>query len=104
MPIHLTFRASLFLSCIAAIAPVSAMANDAAEDRDYLGREIVVNGTREGYASDDGSSGTKTPTPLIDVPQTISVLTEEQLDDQTVTTLNDARTRSEERSVGQKGI
>lgn len=66
------------------------MANDAAEDRDYLGREIVVNGTREGYSSDDGSSGTKTPTPLIDVPQSISVLTEDQLDDQNVTSLNDA--------------
>src|SRR3546814_5652646 len=66
------------------------MANDAAEDRDYLGREIVVTGEREGYASDDGSSGTKTPTPLIDVPQTISVLTEDQLDDQAVTSLNDA--------------
>ncbi|MBA4164720.1 MAG: TonB-dependent siderophore receptor [Erythrobacter sp.] len=85
-----SLRSSLLVSCIAATLPTAAMANDAAEDRDYLGREIVVTGEREGYASDDGSSGTKTPTPLIDVPQTISVLTEDQLDDQAVTSLNDA--------------
>ena len=85
-----SLRASLLVSCIAATLPAAALANDAAEDRDYLGREIVVSGAREGYASEDGSSGTKTPTPLIDVPQTISVLTEDQLDDQAVTSLNDA--------------
>ncbi|KUO49509.1 MAG: TonB-dependent receptor [Sphingomonadales bacterium BRH_c42] len=85
-----TLRASLLISCVAAIVPTAAIASDAAEDRDYLGREIVVTGEREGYGIDDGSSGTKTPTPLIDVPQTISVLTEDQLDDQSVTSLNDA--------------
>lgn len=90
MPPLPAFRVSLLVSCAVALVPIAAAANDAAEDRDYLGRDIVVTGAREGYASDDGSIGTKTPTPLIDVPQTISVLTEDQLDDQSVTSLNDA--------------
>ena len=50
----------------------------------------MVTGTRAGYVSPDGSTGTKTPTPLIDVPQTIAVITEDQLDDQAVTHLQDA--------------
>ncbi len=44
----------------------------------------------DGYVNDDGSSGTKTPTPLIDVPQAIAFITEDQLEDQSVRQLGDA--------------
>ena len=51
---------------------------------------IVVLGERQGYASDDGASATKTPTALIDVPQTVTVVTRQQLDDQATQQLGDA--------------
>ncbi|MXO47385.1 TonB-dependent siderophore receptor [Erythrobacter vulgaris] len=71
-----------------------AMANtgaDAQPERDYLPSDIVVKGERaEEYGSDDGSTATKTPTPLIDVPQSVAFITEDQLEDQAVHQLNDA--------------
>jgi catecholate siderophore receptor len=46
------------------------------------GQQIVVIGHSEGYLATDSVTATKTDTPLIDVPQTISVVTRERLDDQ----------------------
>ena len=61
------------------------------QDRDYLPTDIVVKGQRaDDYGTDDGSTATKTPTPLIDVPQAVSFITEDQLEDQAVHQLNDA--------------
>ena len=51
---------------------------------------IVVTGERHGYAIGDGSTATKTPTPLIDVPQSITVVTRQQLDDQATQQLGEA--------------
>ena len=79
--------AALAAAALAAAAP--ALSEDAG-DREYLPRDIVVIGEQQGYASDDGSSGTKTPTALIDVPQAVSVITRDQLDDQGTRGLNDA--------------
>ncbi len=76
------------LAAPAVFAP--AFADDAAAPGDYLPGDILVVGQRDGYASQDGSTGTKTPTPLIDVPQTITVITEDQIDDQAITQLVDA--------------
>ena len=76
------------LVCASALS-VPAFADDAAPG-DYLPGDILVVGQRDGYASEDGSTATKTPTPLIDVPQTVTVITENQLDDQGVSQLNDA--------------
>ncbi|ANY19479.1 putative TonB-dependent receptor BfrD precursor [Tsuneonella dongtanensis] len=90
-PLRLT--AALASAAVCAIsAPVAAMEGEAGADApgDYLPSDILVVGQRDGYATDDGSSGTKTPTPLIDVPQTIAVITENQLDDQGITQLGDA--------------
>lgn len=50
---------------------------------------IVVTGESDGYRAIDANAA-KTPTPLIDVPQTVAVLTRDQLDDQGVQQLNDA--------------
>lgn len=69
---------------------VAAAPAQADEQRDYLGNEIVVSAQREGYAATDGSSGTKTPTPLIDVPQTVAVITADQIEDQNLHQLGDA--------------
>ena len=59
-------------------------------DDDAAPAPIVVTGERAGYAIDDGSSATKTPTALIDVPQSVTVVTRQQLDDQAVQQLGDA--------------
>ena len=88
-----TFRSGLFLgAAIASAIATPASANTESEDgatpeRDYLPADIIVTGKREGYDTDDGSTATKTPTPLIDVPQSATFITEDQLEDQTFPTL-----------------
>jgi len=88
-------RLALLASVAAAPAAMSApaMASAAAEadaQRDYLPSNIIVTGERDTYVNDDGSTATKTPTPIIDVPQAVTVITADQLEDQGVTSLNDA--------------
>lgn len=86
-------RFVLLAGCAVLALPGIASAETGADapDRDYLPREIIVTGEQdEGYAVDDGTSGTKTPTPLIDVPQTIAVITSDQLQDQAITQLGEA--------------
>lgn len=87
-------RAALLTGTALLFAPLPALAaeaeTDANPDRDYLPSTIVVVGTIDGYITEDGSSGTKTPTPLIDVPQTIAVITNDQLQDQAITQLGEA--------------
>ena len=67
-------------------AEAAVMAADAAAD----GPAIIVYGRPDGYDIEKTPTGTKTDTPLVDVPQTISVISREQLDDQGVLNLNDA--------------
>jgi catecholate siderophore receptor len=75
--------AGVSIVCIAAtLAAVSpANAEDVAAD-DYDGETIVVTGASDGYAASNIVTATKTDTPLLDVPQTVNVITREQLDDQ----------------------
>ena len=89
---HFT-KIALLLSGTAMAAPAAAstVAADGQPERDYLPTDIVVTGERaEGYNNGDGSTGTKTPTPLIDVPQAVSFITEDQLEDQSIRQLNEA--------------
>jgi iron complex outermembrane receptor protein len=44
--------------------------------------EIIVTGVLEGYSAADSSSATRTPTPLNEIPQSVSVLTGKLLADQ----------------------
>ena len=91
-------RSMLLCGSALLLAPLPAFAAEtadagAAEERparDYLPNEIVVTGAVGEYAVEDGSTGTKTPTPLIDVPQAVSFITEDQLEDQAIHQLNDA--------------
>src|SRR5688572_11608867 len=59
-------------------------------DEDAAPEPITVTGERIGYAIGDGSTATKTPTALIDVPQSVTVVTRQQLDDQATQQLGDA--------------
>jgi catecholate siderophore receptor len=61
-------------------APVQAA--DAEADAVDDGRAIIVIGEAEGYVATNSVTATKTDTPLRDIPQTINVVTREQLDDQ----------------------
>ena len=88
---RITLALCLATASSLASAAHAAESADAQPDRDYLPREIVVTGDRmDGYDNDDGSTATKTPTPLIDVPQSVSFITEDQLEDQATHQLNDA--------------
>ncbi len=74
----------------AGAAPALAAEAEIKEDRTYAPTDIIVTANWSGYAADDGSTSTKTPTPLIDTPQAVSVVTRDQLDDQNVRQLGDA--------------
>lgn len=50
---------------------------------------IIVTGLRDGYAIEQSSTATRTPTDLNDTPQAISVVTEAQIDDQAMLSIAD---------------
>jgi iron complex outermembrane recepter protein len=52
--------------------------------------ELVVTGEQDGYRVPNTTTGTKTDTPLRDIPQSIQVVPQEVLRDQQVTRLEDA--------------
>lgn len=82
--------ASAALLPMAAQAEEVPMAADAGDSGDGADRRtIVVTGHVDSYRA-DSANGLKAPTPLLDVPQSVTVLSREQLDDQGVTQLGDA--------------
>ena len=82
---------SVVLAASVAGAVDAAAADPGDPDRDYLPSDIVVRGKRtDGYTNDDGSSATKTPTPIIDVPQAVTAITSDQLEDQNIRQLGEA--------------
>lgn len=52
-------------------------------------RTIIVTGLSDGYLATNSITATKTDTPLMDIPQTINVVTRDQLDDQAHHSLTD---------------
>ncbi|MEI6640548.1 MAG: TonB-dependent siderophore receptor [Novosphingobium sp.] len=78
--------ASLLLAT-SALLPLAAQAEEAGDEAGHP--VIVVTGVADSYHADT-AAGVKAPTPLIDVPQTVTVLTRQQLDDQGVSQLGDA--------------
>lgn len=51
--------------------------------------EILVTGESRGYVAVNSVTATKTDTPLLDIPQSINVITRQQLDDQAVHSLGE---------------
>ena len=68
------------------VNPFPALAEDTAADDS---RTIIVTGRSEGYRAIETTSGTKTATPILDVPQSISVVTAAQLSDQAIRSIAD---------------
>lgn len=84
----------LFLStCLATIMlPGTALATDVAGDANGDGasaQDIIVTAAQDGYRIDETSSATKTKTPLVNVPQSVSVVTKRQIDDQAIRSVTD---------------
>ncbi|MFB2772368.1 TonB-dependent siderophore receptor [Pelatocladus sp. BLCC-F211] len=52
--------------------------------------ELVVTGEQDGYSVTDTTTGTRTDTPLRDIPQSIQVVPQQVLRDQQITRLDDA--------------
>lgn len=74
------------LACALIACIPSARAADA---ETFDGTPIIVTGVRDGYRTIETTSGTKTRTPILDVPQTIDVVTEEQISDQAIRSMAD---------------
>jgi catecholate siderophore receptor len=78
------------LSCVLAgpafAAEGAASAVDAAVD---AGDPIIVTGNRQTYAVPQTSTATRTPTDLNDIPQSISIVTERQIQDQSLQSIAD---------------
>lgn len=53
------------------------------------GARETAHGPTEDYVANRGTTGTKTDTPIIETPQSISVITEQQIEDQGAQTLQD---------------
>jgi catecholate siderophore receptor len=79
----------VFMGCAAIALAVGcsglAVAEEAADD----GRTIIVTGRIDGYRAVETTSGTKTSVPILDVPQSISVVTSEQINDQAIRSVAD---------------
>lgn len=67
----------------------SSVTSDAATAPSWIG-DIIVTGARETYAAPDTSAATPTDTPLIQVPQSLQVLTRTLIQEQDHRTLGDA--------------
>lgn len=80
----------------AAFAAAPEAASDMADDQG-----ILVIGEAEGYKADTSNTATKTDTPLIDTPQSITVVTREQLDDQSMHSIGDVLRYVPGTTVGQ---
>ena len=92
----------LALGLAMASAPAWAFDGDAAgEDQCEDCRPIIVTGASTGYVAQDTVTATKTDTPLLDVPQSIHVVTREQLDDQAHYSLGDVLRYVPGTTVGQ---
>jgi catecholate siderophore receptor len=77
-------RILLTSSAILLALPTLAMAQETVELE-----PVLVTGQSRGYVAVNSITATKTDTPLLNVPQSINVITREQLDDQALRSLGD---------------
>ena len=84
----LIFAGASALALGFAIHPASAQTSDAAS-RSWVS-EVVVTGVHKSDAAPDARSATRTDTPLIQIPQSVQVITSTLMADQDVRSLSDA--------------
>ena len=84
------FTTALLASALGSVTIASVAMADEALDSD-AGAMIIVTATRDtGYLAARTSSATRTDTPLLNVPQSIDILTRDRLDDQAILSMTDA--------------
>jgi catecholate siderophore receptor len=83
-----------------AAADAGALEAAALDDQGEVGT-IVVTGTRDRYSPDETSTATRTPTPLNDIPQAISIVTERQIEDQALFSIADVLRSVPGATIGQ---
>ena len=71
------------------LATAALISAPAQAEADADGDTIIVTGRMDGYATIETTTGTKTATPIIDVPQAIAVVTEQQIRDQAIRSMAD---------------
>jgi len=77
----------LFASAALAFAPLAAhAADDPIADQSA---PIIVTGRADGYRVVDTATATKTNTPILDIPQAITVISRAQIDDQAIRSVAD---------------
>lgn len=91
-------KTALLLSVAVLAFPAVAAAEDA-EAQDA--RTIIVTGSATGYKADDTATATKTDTPLLDVPQSVSVVTRARIEDQALRSMADVLRYVPGTTVGQ---
>jgi catecholate siderophore receptor len=103
--LHMRIAVTSLLSLATAISFAAPARANVAEIYDAAGSDdqqtIIVTGANDGYVASNSVTATKTDTPLIDVPQTINVVTREQLDDQSHHSLADVLRYIPGTTVGQ---
>lgn len=89
----MTFKAFLGFS----VSSLVLVSGAQAQDQEAPALDVIVvegeggaTGPVEGYVASQSASGTKTTTPLIETPQSISVITKQQLEDRGTQNLNEA--------------
>jgi catecholate siderophore receptor len=91
-------RILLVSASLAMATPVAAWAE---EEPAIQLAPIIVTGQSRGYIALDSVTATRTDTPLIDVPQTVNVVTRAQLDDQALHSLGEVLRYVPGTTVGQ---
>jgi catecholate siderophore receptor len=102
-PKTLTLIAAATVLCPIGLSSAPAIAADdaAAEEQCEDCRTIIVTGAAQDYRTTSIDTATKTDTPLLDVPQTVNVITREQLNDQAHHSLADVLRYVPGTTVGQ---
>ena len=91
---------SAFLPVLWLGLATTAWADDLSEDAGDE-QQIIVIGRADGYRAAESITATKTDTPLIDVPQSITVVTRERMDDQSLLSVADVLRYVPGATVGQ---
>ncbi len=82
----MTIRTSILAASAVLALPHTAFAAESeAEAQD----PILVIGKADGYLASESATATKTDTPLLDTPQSVTVITREQIEDQAYRSLGD---------------
>jgi catecholate siderophore receptor len=80
---------STYITALSLALAAPGIAQAEAEADVTTGETIIVTGKVDGYTTIETTTGTKTATPIIDVPQSITVVTEAQLKDQAIRSMTD---------------